>query len=78
MKKWIAHIIYTLFCFLLRYIFGKAKDSDGFGKRAFAALAKAALMPVISCFIFVSSAASEKTLWRHTVFRCGISALIKL
>ena len=74
MKKWITHIIYKLFCFLLRYFFPrKAKNSNEIGKCT-TALVKAAFMPVILRFIFIYYASGEKTLWRHTVFRGGISA----
>jgi hypothetical protein len=75
MKKWILHTIYTLFCFLLAYIFpGRAKNSNKIGKCTPAPV-KAAFMPIKLCFIIAST---EKTLWRHTVFRCGTSALIIL
>jgi hypothetical protein len=74
MKKWLPDIIYKLFCFLLSYFFpSKAKDSNGNRKPA-PAFVKGVCMPVISCFIIDSSAPNEKTLWRHTVFRGGISA----
>jgi len=74
MKKSIAHIIYSIFCFLLAYIFlGKAKDSYRIGKRSTAPV-KAVFMHVIPCFIICFSAPGEKTLWRQTIFRGGISA----
>ena len=74
MKKWLLHIIYKLYNFLLAYIFpGKVKESNSIGKRPATAY-KAAFVPVKSRFIVISSAPGEKTLWRHAVFRCGISA----
>jgi len=78
MKKWLPDIIYKLFAFLLRYLFpGKAKNGNETGRRTTAPV-KAAFMHVISFFIICFSAPGEKTLWRHTVFRGGISALINL
>ena len=57
------------------YIFpGKEKKSNRIGKRP-AAQCKAAFVPFNWRFIVISLAPGEKTLWRHAVFRGGISAL---
>jgi hypothetical protein len=78
MKKWLPDIIYKLFRFLLGYFFPcKAKNNNETRRRTTAPV-KAAFMHVIPCFMICFSAPGEKTLWRHTVFRGGISALIHL
>jgi hypothetical protein len=78
MKKCLLHIINQLFRFLLGYLFpGKEKESNRIGKRR-VALCKAAFVPGKSRAIVISFAPGEKTLWRHSVFRGGISASINL
>jgi hypothetical protein len=78
MKKCLLHTVYKLLRFLLAYIFHeKEKESNRIGKRP-VALCKAAFVPVKSRFNIIFSAPGEKTLWRHTVFRRGISAKINL
>lgn len=78
MKKWFLHIIYKLYRFLLAYILSaKEKESNRIGKCP-VAVYEAAFVLVKLRIIVISSAPGEKTFWRHTVFRGGISALINL
>lgn len=78
MKKWLLYIINKLLHTLLAYIFpGKERESNRIGKPR-AGLCKTAFVPVKSRILVISSASGEKTLWRHSVFRGGISALINL
>jgi len=74
MKKWLPDIIYKLFSFLLRYFWTrKAKNSNEIGKHTTGPV-KAAFIPVRFFFIIIYFAPGDKTHWRHTVFRGGISA----
>jgi hypothetical protein len=73
MKKWVPDIIYKLLRCLIRYICSRNTKKGNVTRNRTTAV-KVAFMPVISRFISVLSASGEKTLWRHTVFRGGISA----
>ncbi|HEY5461824.1 MAG TPA: hypothetical protein VIJ95_01090 [Hanamia sp.] len=76
MKNKIAHIIYQLLSFLFAYLFDAKTTGLKDGKENLTA--SFIIMPVVIGIeiLVVSFSTYEKLLWRHTVFRRGISALM--